>query len=115
MKRAYSFLLYSWHFDGIYNHYIAKPVLRSYFVTYQVIDRGLLEMFGPFGVSRKLSQISVRLSALQSGQIYNYAFTIFVFTTFFLTIISQADYFAPRLELFLLLPIFIYIYFNSEA
>jgi hypothetical protein len=50
-------------------------------VTYKILDRGLIEQVGPSGLAHSLSSFSRFLSGIQSGLIYNYAFTIFLGTT----------------------------------
>ena len=56
----------------------------GYLVSYRVIDRGLLEILGPSGLSALLRYFSQRLSRLQSGVIFNYALIFIVFSAVFL-------------------------------
>lgn len=81
----YTFLNNKWHFDFIYNSFIARPLLSfGHSISYKVFDRGWFEFFGPFGISRSLTFITTHLSSFQSGALYNYAFTFFVSAIFFL-------------------------------
>lgn len=101
----YSFLNNKWHFDYIYNHLIVKPILYfSNTITYKLIDRGLIELIGPSGLIKSLSSLTLNMSVLQSGIIYNYAFIIFISTTAFLSILKNLN-----LEILMLLPLFIYL------
>jgi hypothetical protein len=52
------------------------------------LDRGFIEVFGPTGVEVLIQNSTQWFSSLQSGFLYNYAFTIFLGTTSFLIIIS---------------------------
>lgn len=103
---VYTFLNNKWHFDFIYNSLIVKKILQfSNNAMYKTLDRGLIELIGPQGLSLCLSQITINLSKLQSGVIYNYAFIIFVSTTILITILSHQMPF----EIVLLVPVFIYL------
>lgn len=84
----YTFLSNKWHIDQIYNAYIVKPILNAgHDITYKVLDRGIIEKLGPTGISNVLRSITANFSSrIQSGEIYNYALTIFVFATFFIAI-----------------------------
>jgi hypothetical protein len=74
-----------------------------------VIDRGLIEQVGPVGITNGLVGLTQSISRLQSGQIYNYAFSIFLATTLILVLIQ----FNLDLDLAISLPILYYIYLNS--
>lgn len=54
-------------------------------MTYRVIDRGLLEIIGPRGISDVLIKSTQKISNLQSGVVFNYALIMIVFTTLFLS------------------------------
>ena len=53
-------------------------------MSYKVLDKGLFEAIGPTGLSSGIRYLSTIFSKLQSGQVYNYAFTIILFTTLYL-------------------------------
>lgn len=70
----YNFLNRKWLFDKIYNEYLVQNVLNiSYKKTYKLIDRGIIEILGPFGFSTLVTKISFQLSKLHTGFIYNSA------------------------------------------
>jgi len=107
-KNIYTFLNNKWHFDYVFNHYIAKPSLMfGHNVSYKIIDRGLIEYVGPRGIVSVLMNLSKASSNLQSGYVYNYAFTIFFATTIILVIIPTD--LQAYLQLLLILPIFAYL------
>ena len=69
----YYFLSKKWYFDNLYNQYLSKLVLYfGYHITFKSIDRGWIEMIGPFGVVEKLKLLSFLTSLLQTGLIYHY-------------------------------------------
>lgn len=84
--RITTFLSNKWHFDYLYNNLIVKPLLVfSHNVSYKVLDRGYIELFGPKGLTSLFVHFGARqVSDMQSGWVYNYAFSIFFSTTLFL-------------------------------
>lgn len=108
-QKVYIFLNNKWHFDTIYNAYVVMPLIRfGHDVSYKVLDRGLIEYLGPYGVSKISTSISATLSRVQSGLIYNYAFTIFMFATAFLILPSLVgSMWADWTELLILIPVVI--------
>jgi NADH-ubiquinone oxidoreductase chain 5 len=114
-KTVYTFLNNKWHFDFVFNHYIAKPALIfGHDVTYKIIDRGLIEQVGPTGLTAGLKKLTTSLSNIQSGLIYNYAFAIFLATTVILMFIPSISSSNTELQLFLILPIFAYLIQSDE-
>lgn len=110
-KVIYTFFNNKWNVDFVLNHYIAKPALRfGHDVTYKVIDRGLIEAVGPVGISNGLVNLSGWLSKLQSGQIYNYAFSIFLAST----LILLGNNLSLDLDLAILLPMLYYVASNNK-
>jgi NADH-ubiquinone oxidoreductase chain 5 len=96
----YTFFNNKWHFDLIYNHYLVKSLLKfGYSVTYKTLDRGLIEWVGPFGIAHQLTHFTKNLSLFQSGQVYNYAFTIFSAATIFIFGLGSWAYLDLRLDL----------------
>lgn len=71
----YSFFNGKYFFDVIYN-YLIKSALSLGLVTSKVLDRGLIEKLGPFGLSDTLTNASSSADTLQSGTITNYALAI---------------------------------------
>ena len=50
----------------------------GYFISYKMIDRGIIEMLGPFGLSKTVLAKSNLLTRLQSGVVYDYSLWMFV-------------------------------------
>ncbi|YP_001031202.1 NADH dehydrogenase subunit 5 (mitochondrion) [Amphimedon queenslandica] len=81
----YPFFNSAWQFNHVVNHYVIKNVFKfGHKVTYKVIDRGLLEIVGPEGVSKICIRLSQKISNLQSGLIFHYALTMISFVVGFL-------------------------------
>jgi NADH-ubiquinone oxidoreductase chain 5 len=67
-----------WFFDRIYTEFVTQNVLKiSYFFSYQKIDRGLIEQFGPFGIVNFFKKSSNFLFNLQNGSIFHYFIILF--------------------------------------
>ncbi len=82
----YTFLNSAWQFNYIINHLIIKNIWKmGHIITYKLIDRGLLEIIGPKGISIIVIKFTQFLSNLQSGLLFNYILIIIIFTTFFIS------------------------------
>jgi len=86
-RKIYNFLNKKWFFDKFYNEFINQSFLNfGYHVTYKIIDRGIIEMVGPFGLTKTVIKKSNLLSKTQSGSVYDYG--LWMFLGFLLVIIS---------------------------
>jgi NADH:ubiquinone oxidoreductase subunit 5 (subunit L)/multisubunit Na+/H+ antiporter MnhA subunit len=69
------FLTKKWLFDRVYNECIVPVALRfGYTTTYKALDKGLIEQFGPFGISNAVEKLVDNVKQLHSGYIYHAAF-----------------------------------------
>jgi NADH-ubiquinone oxidoreductase chain 5 len=76
-RNVYTFLKKKYYVDDIYNKYIAGYFLNiSYNVTFKLIDRGLLEVVGPYGIATRVMNFAKNISLLQSGIVYSYLFVL---------------------------------------
>ena len=83
---VYTFLNSAWQFNYVINHFIVSNIWKfGHLVTYRIIDRGILEIIGPKGISRILIKLTQNISNFQSGMVFNYALIMIVFTTLFLS------------------------------
>jgi NADH-ubiquinone oxidoreductase chain 5 len=79
-----------WYFDIIYNSFIVYPLLGFGHIIQKIIDRGAIELLGPYGLYQSLRFASQNLTRLDSGVLSNYiillfcGFLLFLFITFFL-------------------------------
>lgn len=77
-KRLYTFFNAKWYFDAIINHYVLDKGLKLGLVTAKVLDRGAVELLGPFGLSRSLSNGSQQIARLDTGVVTQYALYIMI-------------------------------------
>jgi len=81
-KQLYIFLNKRWLFDKVYNDFIGLPALNfGYFQTFQLVDKGFLEAFGPSGVIQNSFFVRDFVKNIHTGSIYHYAFLMFVSLT----------------------------------
>ena len=81
----YKFFYKKWYFDQIYNIFFIKNTLFfSYHFIFKKLDKGVVENFGPYGLSYKVFNI-VKYFNLQTGYLLHYSF-IFLFTFVYLLI-----------------------------
>ena len=86
-KNLYNFLNKKWFFDKVYTEYIGQFFFSfGYNISYKIIDRGIIEIFGPHGISNAISVKSNYLVKLQSSYIYHYTLIILLGSTFVLGI-----------------------------
>ena len=77
--KLYAFLNKKWYFDKLYNEYLNKPLVSfGYFVSFKTIDKGIVEMVGPYGFVSNFSYLAKRISKFQTGYIYHYAFIMLI-------------------------------------
>ncbi len=88
-RAFYTFFNRKWFFDKVYNEWVAASALRlSYVHTYQNRDRGLLECFGPQGISTEIYNRSRYFTFLSLGFVFRRFFILLGSLILFLGIIS---------------------------
>ena len=81
-KKFYNFFSKKWFFDKVYNEYITQSLFKfSYSSSYKLIDRGIIEILGPMGLSSLITKQAKIFYKLQTGSIYHYSFTILLALT----------------------------------
>ena len=87
--KLWAFLNKKWYFDKIYNECLNKPLMSfGYFVSFRSMDKGIVEMLGPYGAVSFFSLMMKKISKLQTGFIYHYAFIMLVGIILLLTTTS---------------------------
>jgi NADH-ubiquinone oxidoreductase chain 5 len=77
-RSVYIFLNRKWFFDKVFIDLIAQNILVcSFKLTYTIIDRGVLEIFGPLGASTIIKRFFIWLNLVQSGFIFHYSYLMF--------------------------------------
>ena len=81
----YNFLLNKWYIDELYELIFVKPVKKIGFFLWKKGDQGIIDKFGPDGISKMIKIISNKASQFQTGYIYDYAFAMLIGLSILLT------------------------------
>ena len=81
----FAFLLNKkWYWDILYNKLIVFPILNfGYSVSFKTLDRGFIELIGPYGFTKLVPTWSQLLLKIQTGQITHYIFFMILGLCFF--------------------------------
>ena len=72
----YTFLNGKWLFDVVYNKYIISGGLQLGHIISKVVDRGAIELIGPYGLSKILTNTASSVASYDTGVITSYALYI---------------------------------------
>lgn len=113
-RKLYSFFNQKWYFDPVYNEFIVRPVLSfGYNVTFKILDRGIIEIFGPHGIATTISRLTKKFSQFQSGFIYHYTFVMLIGLTLLVSWIALWDFFIGWIDITLCFLYFITVLFYN--
>nr|YP_009476759.1 NADH dehydrogenase subunit 5 [Cryptomonas curvata]AVM81252.1 NADH dehydrogenase subunit 5 [Cryptomonas curvata] len=111
---AYTFFNKKWFFDRLQNEVFGSFLLKAgYNTTYKIIDKGLIELFGPTGLSNLTFVISKQVSLLQSGKVNQYAFLMFIFFILFISVSLVLTVVTPYIDLQLSFIFMLYVLINN--
>lgn len=82
----FSFFNQRFYIELFYNTYITDVVLKLGGQTTKVLDKGSIELIGPFGLEKGLLYISNNMATLDTGVITSYALYILIGLIFYLII-----------------------------
>lgn len=83
---VFSFFNQRFLVELFYNRYITDMVLKLGGQTTKVLDKGSIELIGPYGLEKGLVTLSRNISSLDTGVITSYALYILVGLTFYILI-----------------------------
>jgi len=72
-KTIYTFLNGKYLIDVIYNNYIIRAGLQVGYTISKFLDRGVIELMGPYGLSSVLSKTGTNVAKLDTGIVTSYA------------------------------------------
>jgi len=75
-RKCYSFFNGKYYFDVIYNHYIVSAGLKLGYTISKQIDRGAIELLGPYGLAKAFTETGTNISKLDTGIITTYSLYI---------------------------------------
>ena len=77
-QSIYQFLLNKWYFDELYDWLFVRPSFVIGKGFWRVIDGWIIDELGPDGISATVRRVAAKVSALQTGYIYHYAFAMLI-------------------------------------
>jgi len=75
-RKLYGFLNGKYYFDVVYNHYIVQNGLKLGYSISKNIDRGAIELIGPYGLTNKITGTGLNIAKLDTGVITTYSLYI---------------------------------------
>ena len=81
----YNFLLNKWYIDEFYEKVFVNPSKKIGSFFWKRGDLGIIDKFGPDGISKLIRIISNKTGRLQTGFIYDYAFVMLLGLSILLT------------------------------
>ena len=81
----YEFLLNKWYIDELYDKIFVRPAKKIGSFFWKKGDVGIIDKFGPDGISKLIKIISNKTGRLQTGFIYDYAFVMLLGLSVLLT------------------------------
>tara|TARA_B100000886_G_scaffold96479_1_gene64000 strand:- start:4471 stop:6378 length:1908 start_codon:yes stop_codon:yes gene_type:complete len=81
----YNFLLNKWYIDELYEKVFVNPAKKIGSFFWKKGDIGMIDKFGPDGISKLVKIISNKAGRLQTGFIYDYAFVMLLGLSILLT------------------------------
>ena len=82
----FSFFNQRFYVELFYNKYITDVVLKLGGQTTKVLDKGSIELIGPFGLEKGLLYLSNKIASLDTGVITSYALYILIGLIFYILI-----------------------------
>jgi NADH-ubiquinone oxidoreductase chain 5 len=83
----FSFFNQRFFVELLYNKYITLLTLKLGGQTTKILDKGSVELLGPFGLEKSLSNLSKRLSSLDTGVVTSYALYILIAFVSYISVI----------------------------
>ena len=81
----YAFLSHKWYFDELYDHIFVKPAFFVGRLFWHGGDQGIIDRFGPDGITTAVVGVTKQAVKLQTGYVYNYAFAMLIGVTVIIT------------------------------
>tara|TARA_Y100000591_G_C21413559_1_gene488743 strand:- start:23 stop:544 length:522 start_codon:yes stop_codon:yes gene_type:complete len=81
----YNFLLNKWYIDELYEKVFVNPLKKIGSFFWKKGDIGIIDKFGPDGISKLVKIIANKTGRLQTGFIYDYAFVMLLGLSILLT------------------------------
>ena len=84
-RPLYTFVSHKWYFDELYELIFVRPAFAIGRLFWRGGDVGIIDRFGPDGISAAAVVVTKRTVRLQTGYVYNYAFAMLIGVTVLIT------------------------------
>ena len=74
--KLYAFFNGKYYFDVLYNHFLVSKGMKLGYKISKEIDRGAIELIGPYGLSNNLYNTGINIAKLDTGIITTYSLYI---------------------------------------
>ena len=108
----FSFFNQRFLIELFYNKYISGIILKLGGQTTKIMDKGSIELFGPYGLEKRLTNLSKSIGSLSTGVVTSYALYILIGLIFYVSILYYGK--TPDNYLELLLILFAFVNINSN-
>ena len=78
LRPVYLFILNKWYFDELYDRLFVRPAMYLGRGLWKAGDGAVIDGIGPDGLAAATRDISRRVTLLQSGYVYHYAFAMLI-------------------------------------
>ena len=113
-RKFYTFFNRKWFFDKIYTEWVGIPLLQiAYKQTYQRMDRGFLESFGPQGISYELYNRSINFANFSLDFVFRRFFIFLSGLRIFLSYINNWNFYIIGGEVSLIICLIFYIFIRQ--
>ena len=82
---VYDFVSHKWYFDELYELIFVRPAFWIGRLFWRGGDMGIIDRFGPDGLSAAVVDVTKQTVKLQTGYVYNYAFAMLIGVTVLIT------------------------------
>jgi NADH-ubiquinone oxidoreductase chain 5 len=119
-RSIYTLLNSKYYFDVIYNTYVVKSGFKLGYSISKQIDRGVIELLGPHGLSNVFYNFGKNISKFDTGIITTYALYFTIALLFFLTFVFSFLIFdldtneILRVFIILMISFFIFIFTKNK-
>jgi NADH-ubiquinone oxidoreductase chain 5 len=100
-RKLYLLFNSKYYFDVIYNNYVIANGFKLGYSISKQIDRGVIELVGPYGLSNSIIKLAKDISKLDTGVITTYALYITIGFIFLLIVLFSSLIFSDNINEFI--------------
>jgi len=78
LPHLHKFLLNRWYFDELYDFLLVRPAFALGRFFWKIGDLKIIDGFGPNGIAARVLNVTAKMSQMQTGYLYHYAFAMLI-------------------------------------